>query len=77
MSTSIADAKRRIVLPGATPGDVYDIQKVDESRFVLIKLQRPDPPRRKKKADVLRAISDSPLHPAMSWEELKKTTREP
>jgi hypothetical protein len=77
MSTSTADAKRRIVLPGAKPGDVYDVQRINETQVVLVKLQRPDPPSQKKKVDVLKAISESPLHPSMSWDELKIITREP
>lgn len=77
MSTSTTDAKRRIVLPGASPGDVYDVQRVNEDQVVLVKLQRPPPPKQVKKQDVLRAISNFPLHPTKSWEELKDLTREP
>lgn len=77
MSTSTADAKRRIVLPGASPGDVYDVQRVNENQVVLVKLQRPSPSKKANKQDVLRAISNSPLHPTKSWEELKNITREP
>ncbi len=76
MSTSTADAKRRIVLPGASPGDVYDVQRINEDQVVLVKLQRPPLPKQTQKQDVLRAISKSPLHPTKSWEKLKNLTRE-
>lgn len=77
MSTSTADAKRRIVVPGASPGDVYDIQMVSEDRLVLVKLRRSPAQGAAKKQDVLQAISDHPLHVTKSWEELKNLTREP
>ena len=76
MSTSTADAKRRIVLPGASPGDIYDVQRINEDQIVLVKLQHPPPPKQAKKQDVLQAISRFPLHPTKNWAKLKNLTRE-
>lgn len=72
-----ADAKRRIVLPEAQPGDVYDIQKQRDGSYVLVKLERPKPRRRLTKEECLRAMDEAPLQPTMSWEELASLTREP
>jgi hypothetical protein len=71
-----ADNKKRVVLPEAKPGDVLDVQREGEERYVLARLARPEP-RRMTKAQCLRAIAAAPLTPKMDWETLRKTTREP
>jgi len=35
MAISTADTKRRVVLPAAKPGDVFDIQSQGEGRLLL------------------------------------------
>jgi len=40
MAISTADAKRRVVLPAARPGDVFDIQSQGEGRLLLGSLPR-------------------------------------
>lgn len=75
--TTKADAKRRIVLPEAQPGDVYDIQKQRDGQYLLVKLERPKPRRRLSKEECLRAMDEAPLQPTMSWDELASLTREP
>ena len=77
MSTTIADAKKRIVLPSARLGDVFDIQKQAEGCFLLVRLERPEPAGHKSRRDSLRAIAASPLRPRMTWEQLRRLTREP
>lgn len=77
MATSTLDSKKRIVLPDGRPGDVYDIQKEDEGRFVLVRLEKPEPRVRKSRKACLAAMRKAPLRPTMSWEELRKLTREP
>jgi hypothetical protein len=72
-----ADAKRRIVLPEAEPGDVYDVEKQREDQYLLVKLPRPEPRRRMSREDCLRAMAAAPLTPVMSWAELATLTREP
>jgi hypothetical protein len=39
MAISTADAKRRVVLPAASPGDVFDIQSQGKGRLLLIRLE--------------------------------------
>lgn len=43
MAIAIADAKKRVVLPTAKPGDVFDIQEQGEGRLLLVRLERPAP----------------------------------
>lgn len=75
--TSKADSKQRVVLPGAKPGDVYDIQVQEEGRYLLVRLERPEPKGAMSREDCLRAMDDRPLRLAMTWEELRRLTREP
>ena len=77
MSVVRADAKKRVVVPGAVPGDVFDVQRQDDERYVLVRLHRPDPAPKKTRAACLKAMSRTPLRMALSWEELRRITREP
>ncbi len=40
MSVSSADAKKRIVLPGGRPGDVFDIQQQAEGPWLLVRPEK-------------------------------------
>jgi hypothetical protein len=75
--TAKTDAKRRIVLPGAEPGEVYDVQRRGDGTYVLVKLERPAPRPRLSKEECLRAMAARPLELSMGWEELASRTREP
>jgi hypothetical protein len=77
MALSTVDAKRRIVLPAAKPGDVYDIQSQGEGRLLLVRLERPKPGLRMSMAHCLKAIAAAPLQPKMTWDSLKAVNREP
>ena len=77
MKIARADTKKRVVLPGAEPGDVFDVQRDGEERYVLVRLHRPAVKPRMSRQDCLDAISRSPLHPTLSWDELRELTREP
>ena len=60
-----ADPKRRVVIPGARPGDIFDVQRQGEERFVLVRLHRsPEAPRMNREA-CLDAMSRSPLNPTL------------
>lgn len=74
--TAKVDNKRRVVLPGARPGDVYDIQKQAGERFLLVRLQRPEPRAERSREECLRAMAAAPLRLRMGWDELKSLTRE-
>jgi len=76
MSTQELDSQKRIVLPEGQPGDVYDILPQGEGRFLLVRLEEAVPKRPKTKEEVRRAIEENPLGLTMTWEELRKITRE-
>lgn len=77
MSTAKVDSKKRIVLPGGQPGEVYEVQEQDSGRILLVRLERPEPAAPMSKRACLEAIEKAPLHPAMPWEALRRITREP
>jgi hypothetical protein len=75
--TTTVDSKKRVVLTAARPGEVFDVQKEGDGRFLLVRLVRPEPAARKTRAQCLRAIASDPLRPTMKWDALRKVTREP
>jgi len=77
MSASTVDSKKRIVLPGGRPGDVFDIQQQAEGRFLLIRLQKPEGTQRMSRRACLEAMRKAPLRPTMTWEKLRELTRKP
>jgi hypothetical protein len=77
MGTSKVDTKKRIVLPGGRPGDVFDIQQQAEGRFLLIRLEKPERAERISKRACMEAMRKAPLRPTMTWERLREMTREP
>jgi bifunctional DNA-binding transcriptional regulator/antitoxin component of YhaV-PrlF toxin-antitoxin module len=77
MSTSTVDSKKRIVLPGGRPGDVFDIQQQREGRFLLVRLEKPERTERLSKEACMEAMRNAPLRPTMAWDQLRKVTREP
>lgn len=75
--TAKADSKRRVVLPSAKPGDIFDVQQHGKDGFMLVRLARPEKKPRLSRTQCLRAIGSAPLRPRMNWEALRKLTREP
>ena len=77
MATSTVDSKKRIVLPGGKPGDVFEVQKQAEGRFLLVRLEKPQRDQRLSRSACLEAMRTAPLRPTMTWDELRELTREP
>ena len=75
--TITADSKRRVVIPWVKAGDVFACEQRDKNHFSLARLNPPAPPKKKSRAQVLRAIKSSKLKFDMTWEELRALTREP
>jgi hypothetical protein len=75
--TVTADAKKRVVVPGAKPGDVFACEQQDEDHFVLVRLVKPPRPVRRTRAEVRRALKKSKLRFDVTWNELRTLTREP
>jgi hypothetical protein len=73
--TLTADTKKRVVLPGAAPGDVFTCEQTEQG-VVLRRIYRMPARKKLTKAQVLKAIRASKFKPAMSWEKLRKLTRE-
>ena len=77
MAISKVDAKQRVVLPAARPGDVFDIQSQGEGRLLLVRLEPPKPEPGMSMESCLEAIAAAPLRPKITWDALKAMTREP
>jgi len=77
MSAVEVDSKRRIVLPGGRPGEVYDVQRLDDGQLLVVRLEKPEPALRRNRETCLTAMETNPLQPTMSWEALKHLSREP
>jgi hypothetical protein len=74
--TLTADAKKRVVIPGAAPGDVFALEQTKQG-ILLRRVYRHVPRKKLTKAQALKAIRNWKFKPAMSWEELRALTREP
>lgn len=77
MSVTRADTKRRVVLPGARAGDVFDVQRNGEEQYVLVRLKQPEIMPVTDRLACLEAMSRSPLRMTLTWEQLRQVTREP
>lgn len=77
MSTVKLDAQRRLELASGEPGEEYEIQPQGEGRYLLIRVERQVPASSLTKDELLERIRSTPLQPTLSWEELRKLTREP
>jgi hypothetical protein len=73
---AIVDAKRRLTLPGACPGEAYTVHEAAPGHYELAKVI--PAPRPKPTAEELDALlTTAALTPKISWEELRSLTREP
>jgi hypothetical protein len=77
MSISTVDSKKRIVLQDGRPGDVFDIQQQAEGRFLLVRLEKPERGARITEKACAEAMRKAPLRLTMTWEKLRRLTREP
>ena len=76
MNTITVDTKKRIVLPGVRPGDVFDIRPQEGNRYLLVKIEMSKDTERMTRKACLDAMRKAPLQPAMAWEKLRTLTRE-
>ncbi len=74
--TLTADSKKRVVLPGAAPGDVFACKQKGRE-LILRRVHRAAPLQKKTKANILKAIRNWKSVPNLRWEELRAMTREP
>jgi hypothetical protein len=76
MSISKADQKRRIVLPHAKPGEVFEVREDGADAYRIIRLRLPPPPAKLTAREVADRLRSSPLRPRMSSANLLNITRE-
>jgi hypothetical protein len=74
--TLTADSKKRVVLPTAVPGDVFAVEQTNQG-ILLRRVYRQTRRKKLTKAQALKAIRTWKFKPSMTWEELRKLTREP
>ncbi len=74
--TLTADAKKRVVVPGASPGDVFACEKSEGGILLRRVYRRPARQKKPTKAQALKAVRRWKFKPAMSWEKLRALTRE-
>lgn len=77
MPTTQADEKRRVILPDAKPGDLFDIRRPGNGDFLLVRLTSPAPEPPRSYDEALDAILNHPFKMRLSWDELRRLTREP
>ena len=77
MITLRADDKKRIRIPAVRPGDVYHPETLTRDLIVLRRIEPPKPKKRMTAAEIERAIKNSPIKFNVSYDELRKLTREP
>ena len=77
MTVRLVDSKRRIVLGDARPGQAYSVTEESDGRIVLTRLEPIRTTPRLSFDECRDAIEAAPLHPAVSWDELREVTREP
>lgn len=73
--TLTADSKKRVVLPGAAPGDVFACEQKGPE-LILRRVHRAVPRKKPTKREVLKAIQSWKSVPKIRWEDLRKMTRE-
>jgi hypothetical protein len=72
-----ADSKKRVVVPDARPGDVFVYEDQGNGHFLLTRLNVPPPPKKMTRAQVEKALNETTIKFDMTWDELRKMTREP
>jgi len=75
MSIAKADQKRRVVVPGARPGDVFEVREDGADAYRLVRLRPPEPAARLTPGQVAARLRADPLRPKLSSTELLQVTR--
>lgn len=73
--TLTADAKKRVVIPGAAAGDVFACEQIEQG-VVLRRIYRKTSKKKPTKAQALKAIRSWKALRGVKWEELRRMTRE-
>lgn len=77
MKVQTTDSKRRLVLPGAQPGECYAVKKAGPGLYELAKVIPASNKPKPKPADIDALLASAALTPRMNWQQLRSLTREP
>ncbi|MFM1918869.1 MAG: hypothetical protein RLZZ303_503 [Candidatus Hydrogenedentota bacterium] len=74
MSTARLDAMRKIEVPGGKPGELFRIEEQAPGKYTIERID--EPAKHRTIEDVYAAIDKNPICANITWEELRKITRE-
>jgi hypothetical protein len=74
--TLTADAKKRVTIPGASPGDVFTVEKTDNT-VILRRIYRQASKKKLSRKQAQNVIRTWKALRGVKWEELRAVTREP
>lgn len=77
MKVLTIDSKRRLVLPGAQPGECYAVRATGLGHYELTKVLPASRTPKPKPAEIEALLISAALTPAMDWKQLRGLTREP
>jgi hypothetical protein len=77
MKVQTIDTKRRLVLPGAKPGECYAVREAGPGHYELAKVIPAPKKTKPKRAEIDALLVAAALTPKMNWEQLRVLTREP
>jgi hypothetical protein len=70
----VCDSKKRVTLPGAKPGETFEVQFPDSERVLLVRLHtvpsKPEPVQLEKRDGFTVAVSPQPINPVALAEAL-------
>lgn len=76
MKVCIADQKKRVVLPGISPGECFQVREIEAGHLELLRLVPQETTQTFSQTEQERRWSEYALTPRRSWDGLCKDTRE-
>ncbi len=76
MKICIADQKKRVVLPGISPGECFQVREIESGHLELLRLVPQETAQAMTSTKLVDRWAQYALTPRLSWEELRKETRE-
>lgn len=76
MKVCIADQKKRVLLPGISPGDCFQVREIESGHLELLRLVPQETVQAMTTTELANRWEQYALTPRLSWEELRIETRE-
>lgn len=76
MKVCVADQKRRVVLPGISPGECFQVREIESGHLELLRLVPQETVPSMTSTELMDRWAKYALTPRRSWEDLRKDTRE-